>query len=129
MTWSGERYLAHPEPSMVTTKTRVELVNAAMGKLMVVASGQSPAAEDQQTVDGHVDALFEQLRDDEICDVTDDAAIPAAWFDALASLLANVSAVDFGIAYSADVKTYWEGRLKRLISTRPTYQRLTPEYF
>jgi hypothetical protein len=114
---------------MVTTKTRIELVNAAMGKLMVVGSGQSPAAEDQETVDGHVDPLFEQMRDDAICDVTDEAAIPGAWFDALASLLANISAVDFGIAYSADAKTYWETRLKRLTSTGPTYQRLVPEYF
>ena len=81
------------EPRMVTTRTRVGLVDAAMGKLMVVGSGQSPAAEDRRSSSA-TSMRCSSVHDDAICDVTSDPAIPAAWFDALASLLANVSAVD-----------------------------------
>lgn len=111
------------------TKTRVQLVNEALNKLLVVASGQSAEAEDQQTVDGKVDALIAQLSEDEICEIPDDEEIPSAWFDAVASLLANVCSVDFGIPYSLEAKKFWESELTRLTSTGPTYETLKAEYF
>lgn len=113
----------------MATKTRTQLVNEALSKLLVVASGQSPQAEDQQLVDGKVDTLLDQLREDGICDVTDDGAIEGAWFDAIASLLANMCSTDFGIPYSDQAKTYWEGRLLRITSTGPSYEKLQVDYF
>ena len=114
---------------MDVTKTRIELVNDALGKLMVVASGQSAEAEDEALVDGKVDALILQLATDEICDITDADAIPSEWFDPVSSLLANVCASYFGRPYSLDAKTTFERQLIRLTSPRPTYEVLKADYF
>lgn len=97
--------------SIEATKTRTQLVNDALGKLMVVGSGQSPDAEDFDKVNAKVDGLILQLSADEVCEIANDDEIPTEWFDDLASLLANRCANDFGKAYSEDAKKIFEGHL------------------
>lgn len=111
------------------TKTRIQLVNEAASKLQVVGSGQSLEAEDGETIDAKVDDLLLQLATDEIVSVTNTDEIPAAWFDAIASLLANICADDFGKAYDPGKVTFYEAKLRRLASARPTYETLQTTYF
>jgi hypothetical protein len=112
-----------------TTKTRIQLVNEAMSKGMLVAAGQEPEDEDFEVVDGKVDALIAQLSVDQICEVSDDDAIPSEWFDALAALLANISASDFGKQFSADAKMYHESLLRRINSVRATFEPVQVDYY
>lgn len=111
------------------TKTRTELVNEAASKLQAVGSGQSLAAEDGETIDAKVDPLLLQLSVDSIVDVTNDDEIPGEWFDAIACLLANLCADDFGKQYDPGKKTVYEAQLKKLTSSGPTYETLAVDYF
>lgn len=113
----------------MATYTQDQLVDEAIRKLMVVGAGQSPDAEDQELVDGKVAALIDQLSADGICTISDPDAIPGEWFDAVASLLANLCAPDFGKPFSPDVCGYYEKRLTRTNATGPTYEALKVDYF
>lgn len=113
----------------MSTKTRDELVDDALRKLMVVGAGQSPDAEDQELVDGKVDPLIDQLSADLIVQITDDDAIPGEFFDPVSSLLANLCAPDFGKTFSPDVQAFYEQRLRRTQMVQPTYQALETDHF
>lgn len=114
---------------MPETYDRDELVTEAAEKLTIVGAGQSLDAEDGNKIDGKIDALIEQLSADDVVDIPDVAEIPARYFDALAELLANVSATKFGMAYSEDKKRVFEGHLRRTASQPPTGEVLRSEYF
>lgn len=113
----------------MSTKTRDQLVDDALRKLMVVGAGQSPDSEDQELVDGKVDALIDQLQADQLCQITDDEAIPGELFDPISALLANLCAPDFGKAFSPEVVAYYERRIKATMATGPTFQAAESEYF
>jgi hypothetical protein len=110
-------------------KTRTELVREAADKLNIVGTGQSLEAEYGEKIDGNVDPLFMQLARDGICEVVNDDFIPAEWFDAIAGLLANVSASIAGKGFDPQVKEYYETRLRRLTASRPSYNVMENEYF
>src|SRR5215510_3394985 len=97
-----------------TTKTRTQLVREAADKLNIVGTGQPLDNEYASRLDGNVDPLLMQLASDGICEVVNDGFIPAEWFDALAGLLANVSAPVGGKNYDPGIKEYYESRLRRL---------------
>ena len=113
----------------MTTKTQDELVDEALRKLMVVGSGQSPDAEDQELVDGKVGTLIDQLSADGIVTISDPDVIRGEFFDALASLLANLCAPDFGKSFSLDAVKYYEGRLTRTTAVSGTSEPLKVDYF
>lgn len=114
---------------MEITKTRAALIRAAAEKLNIVGTGQSLEAEYSERIDSYVDPLFAQLAVDDICLVVDDAQIPTEWFDALAGLLANMSASIAGKDFDPNVKEYYELRLRRLTSSGPSYGVQEAEYF
>lgn len=120
---------------MAVTKTRADLIEQALANLGVLAAGQTPAAEDFDTVDGHVDQTFAALSDLDIVTVTDDAAIPIAWFQPLSVLLADDAAMEFGLpgvpasASSPDPVTDAENRLRELTRGKPNGQPLRIDYF
>jgi len=114
---------------MITTKTRTELVREAADKLNIVGTGQELEAEYAEKIDNNVDPLFMQLATDGICEVANDGYIPAEWFDAIAGLLANVSASVGGKTFDPQIKDYYESRLRRLTSSGPSYVVQEAEYF
>lgn len=113
----------------MSTKTREELVNKALFNLEAVGSGQEPTDEDYDRVDEAVDPLIEQLEGDDICIISDLEEIPASHFLYLAELLANACASEFGKPFAADKKEYFETRLKRITSSRPSFEPLKTDYF
>jgi len=79
-----------------TSKTREQLVAMALDDLLVVGSGQSPEAEDQQKVDSRVDVLFAELAARGVVTIADDQDIPIEWCGRLSELLADECARAFG---------------------------------
>jgi len=114
---------------MDTTKTRTELIREAAERLKIVGTGQSLEAEYSERLDLNVDPLFMQLAADGICEVVNDNFIPAEWFDALVGLLANMCAALGGSGFDPRLKEYYEIQLKRLTSSRPSYNVQEAEYF
>lgn len=114
---------------MILTKSRTQLVNEAASKLQAVGSGQAVEAEDQATIDDKVDPLILQLAVDSICNVDNDEEIPGEWFDAIACLLANNCADDFGKEYDPAKKALYEAQLRRLTAPKTTREPVVVEYF
>lgn len=114
---------------MELIKTRIQLINAAAGKLQIKATGQDLEPEYEEQIDEMVDPLFLQLSVDRICDVVNDQQIPSEWFDCLACLLANIAAPDFGKQFDPGAKALYEAFLKRLTASRYTREVAEAEYF
>lgn len=114
---------------MDITKTRTELIREAADKLNIVGTGQSLDAEYADRLDRNIDPLFMQLARDGVCEVVNDGFIPSEWFDALAGLLANVSAPVGGKNFDPQIKEYYEQRLRRLTAGRPSFNVQEVEYF
>jgi hypothetical protein len=112
-----------------TTVTRDGIVFEAAQRLNIVGTGQSLDPEYGARIDAAFDPLINQLATDGICNVVDDMNIPNAWFDGLSGLLANQSASVAGASFDPTIKGYYEGMLKRVSSSRPTYVIQEAEYF
>ena len=114
---------------MQLTHNRAQLIRAAAEKLQIVGTGQPLEPEYEARISLDVDPLMRQLSMDAICEVANDDKIPSEWFDAIAGLLANVSAPYAGKLFDPQVKEYYEQRLRRLTSHGPHYAVLEVEYF
>lgn len=114
---------------MSTEKTRTELVREAAERLNIVGTEQVLEAAYAARIDINVDPMINQLAADSICNVANDQFIPAEWFDSLAGLLANQCASVGGKNFDPTIKDYYEGRLRRLTSSSPTFAVLEAEYF
>lgn len=110
-------------------KTRVNLVNRALEKLLVVGAGQTADSEDVEKVDAIVDSVLEALSDDQIFTVADVDDIQESAFEWIAEILAIASASDFGQATDYAKREYAEKRLLRLGAGRPSKQPLVVDYF
>lgn len=119
----------------MTTKTRNELVLQALANLGVLAAGQTPATEDFQSVDGHVEQTIAALDADEIVTVDDVDAIPVEWFQPLSVILADDAAMEFGLpgvpASPSDPHPLDTAisTLRTRVRGRPTGQTLRIDYF
>jgi hypothetical protein len=113
----------------MTTKTRLQLVNKAIQKLQVVGSGQEAEDDDLGLIDDAFDTLVDQLAADSICEIADEDEIPGEWFDALAELLANSCAAEFGVEFNPVKKEFFEKRLRRVTASLPTYESTESEYY
>lgn len=110
--------------------TRQDLINeVAFSKLRIAGTGQALEAEYQDEIDRKIDPLIMQLSADDICYVANLASIPSEWFDGIASLLANLCAPLAGKPFDPNAKDYHEKGLRRLTSTRPTYEPQSQDYF
>lgn len=113
----------------MSTKTRDQLVDRALQKLMIVGSGQAPQAEDQELVDGFVDTTIDDLSARDIIVIQDDDAIEFSMFEWLADCLSQNAASSFGKPRDPNLTEYAEAKLKRIRFVDPTYQVLTSEHF
>jgi hypothetical protein len=114
------------------TYTRRDLGVRALGLLGVTAAGQSPAAEDVQTIDGLIDPALAMLAADRVVYVGDADQIADELFLPVAICVADAAKTDFGITPEGD----WpmkvadaKATLRRIASGRPTYATLTTQYF
>lgn len=120
---------------MATTKTRADLVDQALRNLGVLAAGQSPAQEDYNAVDDHIDAVFASLESREIVSVGDDSQIPVEWFTPLSIILADDAAIEFGLPgvppspSRPDPVGWAETKLRELTYSRATGEQQTSDYF
>lgn len=110
-------------------KTRAQLKERAAKDLGVLLPGEALSTEDNETLDGLVDPLIAQLAADDIVYVSDTEEIALEYFLPLASLLANTAGPDFGSPVNDDAKRRDEATLKRIVSTRPTYDVAEGNYF
>lgn len=116
----------------MTTKTRRELVDQSLANLGVLASGQTPSAEDVARMDGYVNPVLEQLAERDIVEVDDDDQIPSAWFLPLSYILSYAAAADFGQANDPRIVLLGdrgEKLLHEMLQTKATFNRAVPEYF
>ena len=112
----------------MATITRRELVDQAATKVGALGVGQTLEAEDLAVIDRMASALFDQLAEDEILQVSDDE-IPASWSPYLASLLANLIGPDYGTAFTQEVKVVNEAILRKLVRAKATFEPLATDYF
>jgi hypothetical protein len=104
---------------MTTTYTRVILANEALDILQRVGLGQSADAEDTAKITLKIDALLAELSERTIVDIPDSDDIPPAYFNALAELLANEAAPNFGGQKNPAVREAGEERLKVMVNNSP----------
>jgi hypothetical protein len=114
---------------MELTKTRTELIREAADKLNIVGTGQSLEDDYAERINVNIDPLLSQLAADGVCNVVNTQYIPAEWFDSLAGLLANVCAPVGGKNYDPQIKQFYEFTLRRLTSSRPSYNVQEADYF
>ncbi len=112
-----------------TFKTRSQLLERAAKDLGIIEPGETLSTEDAETFDGLVDPLVATLAADEIVFIANTEEIELEFFLPLARLLANIAGPDFGSPINEDAKRADEQILRRITSTRPTYQPLISEYF
>jgi hypothetical protein len=121
---------------MASEKTRSDLVTRALQILGAVATGQNPAAEDTQLVDDQVDSIVEEMASKGIYSFDPDA-IPLEAFQALAVVLADAVAADFGQsggqrAPDAGGSNPYDraiASLRLITAQRPTGSVLAVDYF
>ncbi len=121
---------------MLSNRTRRDLVTEALINLGVLAAGQQPDAEDFEAVDGKVEALIARLEMQEILDLDNTVdEIPSEFFAPLAVLLADDSALAFGLpgvppsqSNPQPVQTAID-KIRLITYARPTYTPLKTEYF
>lgn len=119
----------------MTTKTRTDLINAALANLGILAAGQSASAEDFNEVDDHIDGLIASLDKRDIVTVDNIEAIPIEWFSALSTLLADQAAPSFGMPgllpspSAPNPVAAAETELREIVYARPTREPQRTEYF
>lgn len=118
------------------SRTRNDLVNEALANLGILAAGQNANAEDFEAVDGKVDALKAWLEATDVVTIDEIDEIPDEIFNQLAVLLADDSALMFGLpGVPSKQGDPIPPRLRaiddiRLVEyARPTYQIQKTEYY
>ncbi len=114
--------------------TRSDLINRTLGKLGVRAAGQTPNAEDYDNVDGYLDGTLASLAARDVVFVADADAIPSAFLNDIASILARDAASEFGVMADELAKIESQAAAAEYslkVMQRPTtsYQRTRSEYF
>lgn len=110
-------------------KTRSQLKERAAKNLAIIEPGETLSTEDDETFDGLIDPLIAQLAVDEIVHISNSEEIELEYFLPLARLLANIAGPDFGSPINEPAKLKDEAELKRITSTRPTYEVQKGNYY
>lgn len=95
-------------------RTQNDLVARVLRLVNALASGQTPAAEDADTVIDALPGVVAELEAIEILYLPDMNSIPDAVFEPLAIFVADAVGPDFGIARSADTRADAEARLQKV---------------
>lgn len=110
-------------------KTRANLADRALRKLLVVGSGQPVDSEDRETADNAIDSVLADLSVRNIYSVADEDDIDEAAFEWLALILSDTIAPDFGMPMDPNKRAYAENMLRRLNASGPSYEVMKAEYF
>lgn len=96
------------------TKSREDLTTRVLEELGVLAAGQTPSAEDSQTIDLEIDPVLQDLASRGVYTYGDSDSIEDDAFVHLAVLIANSKARVFGLAPSEETRLMAERRLRAL---------------
>lgn len=99
------------QPDGGVVQNRAALINNVLFILGVLSAGQPTAAEDYAAVDTRVDTVLADLNARVIATVANTAQIPAAWFDAISVIVANVCKEKYGVTGDEAVKLATEVQL------------------
>lgn len=110
-------------------KTREELVKQALKEIKVVAAGQTPSAEDAQTVDEALVPVLSDLSKRNVYPFGDPDQIEDDAFMHLAVILGNSVAGQFGQQQSEEIRLLSESRLRQLYAEQLSGQPVVVEYF
>jgi hypothetical protein len=120
---------------MNVTRTRNDLIVAALANLGLIQAGQAPEADDVSAIDKYIDGVINELALRGVVTISDPNAIPAEYFEALAICVADAASAEFGArgqftdARFAPYPAGAEARLRYMNSGKPTYQVLRTRYF
>lgn len=107
------------------TRSRLQLVDRALNVLGVVATGQTPDADDRAVVDMFVEPVLARLDAKGVTTIDDANAIPAAQFLDVAIILADAAKGDFGLAaLPQGDPMVAEQNLTVIVSTGPTMETI-----
>lgn len=113
-------------------KTRTQVVNRALQVLGVLPQGQSPSAEDYNSVDELVDGVVEGLQERDIYFLQDVDVTPEVAFIPLGNILAWAAAPVFDQHDDASLAAQAQKAeldLQKIDSQRPKYQILEVQPF
>jgi hypothetical protein len=108
-------------------KDRQELVHRALKNLGVLPQGQSPSAEEYNSVDDLVEPMVEDLLGRDIVFLESTEVFEDRFFLALGHVLAGQAAAEFGMQNDQAIAARMvkaEHDLEKIASTRPTYNTL-----
>lgn len=117
------------------SQNRAALVYRALRNLGALPQGQTPSAEEYDSVDDLVMPVIAQLKALEICTIRDPSSIDDSVFLDLAHVLADAARAEFGALGTADAQelaAFAEKaklNLKIIASRSPTYATLRADYF
>jgi hypothetical protein len=107
--------------------TRTDLVHRALKNLGALPAGQTPSAEEYNSVNALIDAMLEDLLGRDIVFIEDADVIEDRYFLALGNVLAGHAAAEFGLQNDPAIAARaakGEKDLEIIASTRPTYNVL-----
>lgn len=110
-------------------KTREELVKQALKEIKVVAAGQTPSAEDAQTVDDVVVPVLSDLSKRNVYPFGSPDQIEDDAFVHLSIILGNAVATQFGMPYDDGLRLMAESRLRQLYAEQLSGQPVVVDYF
>lgn len=110
-------------------QSREQLVKQALKEIRVVAAGQTPSAEDAQTVDDVVVPVLSDLSKRNVYPFGDPDQIEDDAFVHLAVILGNSVAGQFGQASDEAVRLLAESRLRQLYAEQLSGQPVVVDYF
>jgi hypothetical protein len=116
---------------MADTRSRQQLIYAALGKMGVTSENRPPYANEVATIDDAIDPLVAQLYSRKIANISNTEAIELDVFDDFACLLANNTKGNFGIPNllpGNDVIAS-EIRLREITFGRPSGAPVAVDYF
>lgn len=114
---------------MEATRTRLELINEALGVLLNLPAGAPFSDEDIATVGGYVDPLLFELAADEVVYIADSDEIPSEYFLSLQGLLASRAGPRYGSGRDLEAEKRLKADLRRLGASKPTYEVQRAEYY
>lgn len=108
-------------------KTRADLVYRALRNLGVLPQGQTPSAEEYNSVDALVEPMIEDLIGRDIVFIESAESIEDKYFLSLGHVLAGQAAAEFGMQNDQAIASRMikgEQDLQTIAATRPTYETL-----
>lgn len=106
-----------------------EFADRVLSDIGELGAGQTATAEDVQEIKTRLPSFLSKLAADDVVLVADPEEIPEEWAGDLARLFINENGSPWGVAWSKDVKDAVEAVLKKQVSSRPTYETLSVDYF